>query len=174
YHFSDIKVLKIVSTGAYGYCYKGLIKNQRKTVLVKIIKYRGQSRKLLYKSFKNEIQRILSFLDHPNIVRYLGFGYQLVDKNIEFFILTEFVNGSTLKDIIYDVRINLPKKSVLKYSIEIASALEYIHSLGIYHMDIKPNNIVVDKKTDKCIIIDFGSSIINNQNCTSLLLNKVT
>lgn len=84
----------------------------------------------------------------------------------------EFVDGKSLHHIIHNEE-NLPAHVILKYSQQIISAIQTLHSKKIYHMDLKPNNIVLEKNSDQCKIIDFGSSILSIEDKKFHTMNQV-
>ncbi len=100
--------------------------------------------------FKREA-KLYSELEHPNIVPIYEVGFY---NNVGYIIM-KFIEGRTLKDII---RKNAPLElsDIVSYSLDILSALDYMHSKGIIHRDIKPANIMIENKTGRAILTDFG------------------
>ncbi len=95
--------------------------------------------------------RAAGMLAHPNIVTVFDVG----EVNGRPYIAMELLNGGAL-DSIMERGKGLPVPQVLQIGIQIANALDYAHSKGIYHRDVKPSNIlqVGDGRTVK--IADFG------------------
>jgi serine/threonine protein kinase len=90
-----------------------------------------------------------SALNHPNIVHI----YDIAEADGSPFIAMEFVAGKTLDQTIG--RKGLRVSEALRYSVQIADALEKAHAAGIVHRDLKPSNIMVT--TDGLVkILDFG------------------
>lgn len=93
--------------------------------------------------------RAASALSHPNILTI----YEIGETDGRRFMVTEYVNGQTLKDFLQNDR--LPIHEILNIAVQIISALEAAHAAGIVHRDIKPDNIMV--RRDGIIkILDFG------------------
>jgi len=115
--------------------------------------------KLFHESL-NEIE-ILENLDHPNIIKFI-YGYQ---DTKYVYLITELCTmslGKLINDpsLINDKYITgLPMKDALPIFKQILYALEYIHSKGIIHLDIKPNNIFICNGIVK--LADFGFSVKN-------------
>ncbi len=106
---------------------------------------------------------IQSTLDHPGIARSLG-----MDTNADppYFIV-ELVEGRSLRAILKD-RGKLPPPEVLAILDQILSVLEYAHSRGVIHQDIKPENILVSED-GQVKLTDFGlGQTVNGE---SLLLS---
>ena len=82
-------------------------------------------------AFSNELD-VLKKLKHPNIVELLGYG-------VDFPVLVYEYGEHTLRDLMKGLR----EGDCLKYALEVAEALRFIHSRGIVHGDIKPENILV-------------------------------
>jgi len=91
-------------------------------------------------------------LDHPNIVKLLT--VDIIDGNI--IMVMEYINGTNLEKIIDD-KVKLSVKVSLAYFRQILSALGYAHENKILHRDIRPSNIMIDKKNE-VKITDFGTS----------------
>jgi serine/threonine protein kinase/Flp pilus assembly protein TadD len=90
-----------------------------------------------------------SALNHPNILTI----YEIDEIDSEHFIATEFVDGYTLRDRIRMGPLNAG--DALDIGIQIASALNATHSVGIIHRDIKPDNIML--RHDGIVkVLDFG------------------
>lgn len=93
----------------------------------------------------------LKLLDHPAIIRPFYMG-----KTRTF--ATDFI-GSSLRTLILSKGVT--REALAAYAVQIAAGLSHIHSKGIVHFDLKPENIIVSGQTAK--IIDFGSAKYENE-----------
>lgn len=92
-------------------------------------------------------------IDHPNIIRYVEKGND-VDG---VFVLSEYIEGLTLKDFLETSPDYFHKKANLKKFIrQLLSALEYLHERQILHLDLKPENILITKIDSDVKIVDLG------------------
>ena len=100
--------------------------------------------------FIKEARTIFS-LNHPNIVRILD----VFEENGTAYYVMDYIEGESLGDMVKR-RGAIPEAEALGYVKDAASALEYIHSKNINHLDIKPGNLVLRHDDGKVLVIDFG------------------
>ena len=94
-------------------------------------------------------------LDHPNIVRYID---KKEDENGVPRLIIEYVDGFTLRELI-DGKMSVSQRDFDSIFSSILSALVYLHRQQVYHLDIKPENIIVTHKEHIAKLIDFGFAI---------------
>jgi eukaryotic-like serine/threonine-protein kinase len=104
------------------------------------------------KAFFDEA-RIVAHLDHPHIVRVLDFG--LID-HVPFLVMEYAPNGTLRKR--HPRGTIVPLTAALSYVEQIASALQYAHDKQLIHRDVKPSNMLIDKK-DEILLSDFGTAL---------------
>ncbi|MDG9701102.1 Stk1 family PASTA domain-containing Ser/Thr kinase [Streptomyces sp. DH37] len=103
--------------------------------------------------FRREAQSAAS-LNHPAIVAVYDTGEDYVDGISIPYIVMEYVDGSTLRELLHSGRKLLPERS-LEMCVGILQALEYSHRNGIVHRDIKPANVMLTR-SGQVKVMDFG------------------
>lgn len=103
--------------------------------------------------FRREAQSAAS-LNHPAIVAVYDTGEDYVDGVSIPYIVMEYVDGSTLRELLHSGRKLLPERT-LEMTIGILQALEYSHRNNIVHRDIKPANVMLTR-TGQVKVMDFG------------------
>ncbi|MFD7439930.1 Stk1 family PASTA domain-containing Ser/Thr kinase [Streptomyces sp. NPDC059909] len=103
--------------------------------------------------FRREAQSAAS-LNHPAIVAVYDTGEDYVEGVSIPYIVMEYVDGSTLRELLHSGRKLLPERT-LEMTIGILQALEYSHRNGIVHRDIKPANVMLTR-TGQVKVMDFG------------------
>ena len=91
--------------------------------------------------------RVVASLAHPNICTI----HSIEEENGKAFIVMEYVEGKTLKDLDQ----NVPLRQAIEIGTQVADGLAAAHEKGIVHRDIKPDNIMIHKD-GRVQIMDFG------------------
>ena len=102
--------------------------------------------------FKKEARRLRS-LSNPHIVKV----YDLFEENGTAYYVMDYVDGENLSARLKRTKAPLAESEVRNYLNQILDGLEAIHNEGMFHLDIKPANIMVDSH-DVVKLIDFGAS----------------
>lgn len=102
--------------------------------------------------FKKEARRLRK-MHNPHIVQV----HDLFEENGTAYYAMDFVDGESLSTRLKYSSKPLPEKEVLDILYQVLEALEEVHAKSIWHLDLKPGNIMVDKKGN-AMLIDFGAS----------------
>lgn len=164
---------KYINEGSFGVVYKVINKEDGKEYAAKISKSEisEEIEDDMIINLAREVN-ILSKLDHPSILSFIGYSPKNFKNKPHPVIVTEFSSGGTLEDAIELENNNLSKdgwndtkKLINIYGI--ASSLQYLHSLNIIHRDLRPSNVLLDDSLFPKLA-DFGlSKEITDENIES-------
>ncbi|MBC7088267.1 MAG: Stk1 family PASTA domain-containing Ser/Thr kinase [Tissierellales bacterium] len=147
------EILEQIGNGGMSTVYKAKCHLLDRYVAIKVLKEDLTNDEDFVKKFRKESQAAAS-LSHPNIVNIYDVGYENIDGKDIHYIVMEYINGKTLKEIIKE-KGKLNESEALNYSIQIAEALKHAHKNHIIHRDIKPHNIMITQ--DNIVkVTDFG------------------
>ncbi len=103
--------------------------------------------------FRREAQSAAS-LNHPSIVAVYDTGEDMAGPTHVPYIVMEYVDGRTLRELLRDDRRLLPERA-LEITDGVLRALDYSHRNGIVHRDIKPGNVMLTRQAE-VKVMDFG------------------
>eukprot|EP01138_Halocafeteria_seosinensis_P003214 gb/GECG01003288.1/.p1 GENE.gb/GECG01003288.1/~~gb/GECG01003288.1/.p1 ORF type:complete len:441 (+),score=37.92 gb/GECG01003288.1/:1-1323(+) len=140
----DYEVIRKIGRGKYSEVFEGINVYNRQRCVIKILK------PVKKKKIKREIKILQNLCGGPNIIKLLDV---VRDPNSKTPCLVfEHINNTDFK-VLYPTLCDF---DIRYYVHEILVGLEYCHSNGIMHRDIKPHNIVIDHENRKLRIIDWG------------------
>lgn len=143
------QVGKQIGQGSYAKVKLAFSKDHNTVVAIKIISKFRTPKDYLKNFLPREID-VVRGLQHPNLIRF----YQSIETTHRVFIIMEYAENGSLLDMIRIER-KLTEDKARKLFKQIVSVIEYIHSKGIVHRDIKCENMLFDK--NKVLkLIDFG------------------
>lgn len=147
------KAGEVLGQGSYAQVFKAFDVNTGELFAVKRIFFNPNNK--AQTRFINELESevsILSGIKSKHIVRY--FGSELIHDN--FCIYLEYLPGGSLAKLLYNLGA-LSEITVRAYMIQILKGLDYLHTNGVIHRDIKGANILLDSK-GMVKLSDFGCS----------------
>ena len=142
------RVVAKLGEGGMGVVYRAHDEVLHREVALKVVKKDANLDTATSQNLLHEA-RASSALAHPNICTI----YEVGETNGELYIVMELVQGRSLRDLCGDT--GLAPESVLRYGVQIASALARAHDKGIVHRDLKSANIVVTAE-GLVKVLDFG------------------
>lgn len=143
------ELLEQVGEGGMATVYKARCRILDRIVAVKVLKEEYSRDAGFVQKFRTEAQAAAR-LSHPNIVNIFDVGQ---DNDI-YFIVMEYVEGETLKDLI-EKTAPLPVDKAVDIAIMICDGIHHAHEKGIIHRDIKPHNILITP-SGMVKVADFG------------------
>lgn len=114
--------------------------------------------------FEQEALKIFS-LKNQHIVKVSA----VFDENNTIYYVMDYIEGGSLNDKLKSID-PLPEAQIQRYLGQILDALEYIHTKGMMHLDIKPSNIMLDAN-DNVVLIDFGASKVFDSSMMNKTIN---
>jgi len=119
------------------------------------------------KRFKNRELQIMRLVSHPNVVDLKAFFYSNGDKSqkkdeVYLNLVLEYVPETVYRASRHYVKLKtpMPMLQIKLYMYQLLRSLMYIHSVGICHRDIKPQNLLLNPGTGVLKLCDFGSAKI--------------
>jgi len=141
------EIVSTLGSGGMGQVYRARDTRLDRVVAIKVLPPDLTTRPDRDERFAREA-RAVAALSHPHICALHDFGR---DNGIDYLVM-EYLEGETLAERL--IAGPLPLAEVLRYSIEIADALDHAHRRGFVHRDLKPANVMVTKSGAK--LLDFG------------------
>lgn len=142
--------------GGFGKIIKGHDNDLERDIAIKILSdEKGVLPIADRERFRREA-RILAKLSHPNIPAIYDVVFNEDTKT--FLIVFQFVAGHNLRQILTsEGRCRLTE--VRTWFHQLASAIEYAHSIGVIHRDIKPENVIITPDRETAYLVDFGIAL---------------
>jgi serine/threonine protein kinase len=144
----NLEVTEILGQGGMGVVYKGRQPLLDRHVAIKLIRPDFGDDEDAQRRFVDEA-RALAKLTHPYIVSVFDCG----KAGDLYYLVMEYVPGTSLRQLIAQKAVS--DRDVLDFLPQIGEALQHAHDSGIVHRDVKPENILVDRR-NRVRLVDFG------------------
>lgn len=144
----NYEITELIGKGGMAGVYKAHQPSMNRTVAIKIMSQQFTGDELFVKRFKNEAE-LIAQLEHAHILPVYDFG----EEDGTLYIVMRYLPSGTLADRI--AANGMPLKDAVTIFVQIARALDYAHSRGVIHRDLKPGNILVDRQSNS-FLSDFG------------------
>eukprot|EP00668_Euglena_longa_P046440 GGOE01062125.1.p1 GENE.GGOE01062125.1~~GGOE01062125.1.p1 ORF type:complete len:615 (-),score=176.37 GGOE01062125.1:232-2076(-) len=141
---------ELLGQGGFGQVYLGMDMGNGKLIAVKQVDCRHLSTESELRQLKEEIS-LLKALSHPRIVHYLGFS----QAGTKFSILLEYVPGGSIRSLLSKFG-KFEESVISSYTNQLLHGLQYLHSCGVIHRDIKAANVLVSD-LGEIKVSDFGA-----------------
>lgn len=143
------RILWPVGHGAMGTVYLAYDPDLDRQIAIKVPFLDGPHAERLTQRFRREA-KLTASLRHPNICRVLDVDRQ---DGIDFLTM-DYVDGTSLETLLKSGPL-LPPVQAVQIVCKIASALQEAHAAGVIHRDVKPSNILIDRRGEP-VLTDFG------------------
>lgn len=144
----NLEVNEILGHGGMGVVYKGRQPLLDRNVAVKVVRPDLVDNPESQQRFLEEA-RALARLEHPYIVTVYDFG----KAGDLYYLVMQYVDGASLRSRIAEKTVT--ERDVLDFAPQIGEALQHAHDNGIVHRDVKPENVLVDRR-NRVRLVDFG------------------
>lgn len=145
------------------------LKLHSRSVVIKVLLQASLQDVYVVKKFRQEVEA-LARIDHPGVVSVLDAG-ELDDGKP--FIVMQYVSGMTLRSQIPSEGMNLERAGLILK--QIGAALDDVHHKGIFHRDLKPDNVMLQLRSDEeqVKIVDFGIAKVKDSVVAPSTINDV-
>jgi serine/threonine protein kinase len=141
--------LEFIDRGGMGAVYRAKQRSLNRIVAVKLLPISLRNRRVFAERFAREA-RALALLNHPNIVSVYDSGEA---SGGCLYYAMEYVKGTNLRRFMKEGRATA--KQLLGIAMQVCEALQFAHSRGVVHRDVKPANILIDEG-GRVKVADFG------------------
>lgn len=147
-------ITRMIARGGMADVYRAKQDGLDRDVAVKVMHVYLAQADTFVTRFKREASSVAK-MRHPHIIQLYDFDM----SGDHYYMVMEYISGRTLEQLIREQG-KLSLARVLEIAVPLADALEYAHSLGIIHRDIKPTNIMfTDSQCSYPILADFGINL---------------
>ncbi|NDJ35469.1 MAG: serine/threonine protein kinase [Chloroflexi bacterium] len=150
--FSD---MQLIGRGGMAEVYRAQHPTLNRPVAIKILPAHLADKKDFRVRFEREAKMIAQ-LKHPNIVHVYDYG----EHDSIYYMVMEFIDGHELSDILQETPLTVDE--MLPIIEDVTAALDYAHSQGVVHRDVKPSNIMLEQQgigsmqSTRAVLMDFG------------------
>jgi N-acetylneuraminic acid mutarotase len=144
------QIVSLPKNGGMASVFKAYQQTLDRYVAIKVMSPTLTNDPVFVRRFYEEARRTAK-LEHPNIVSIYDIGQT---PNGSLFIVMRFVDGLSLQELLTRERpLEVPRAS--RIALQVADALDFAHTWGIIHRDVKPSNIMIEPG-DRVTLMDFG------------------
>lgn len=141
----DYQLVRKLGRGKYSEVFEGInVSSDNSKCVIKILK------PVKKKKIKREIKILENLRGGPNIINLLAVVKDPISRTPS--LIFEYVNNTEFKQLYQ----TLSDFDIRYYLLELLKAIDYCHSMGIMHRDVKPHNVMIDHEKRKLRLIDWG------------------
>ncbi|PJB65592.1 MAG: hypothetical protein CO094_09620 [Anaerolineae bacterium CG_4_9_14_3_um_filter_57_17] len=153
---STFRIERVLGRGGMAQVYFGMDVKLQRPVAIKVIDARHRSKPAYAQRFIKEA-RAVARLRHENIIQI----YYADDENGLYYYVMDYIDGEDLAGMLSACAARgdlLPAAEVIRIGRALAVALDFAHSQGIIHRDVKPSNVLL-AKNGRVVLTDFGLAL---------------
>jgi len=150
------RIVGLLGKGGMGEVYRATDLTLGQSVALKFLPVTAAENRFLIERFHGEV-RIARQISHPNVCRV----YDIGEAEAMPYISMEYVDGEDLASLLPRIG-RLPADRAITTARKICAGLAAAHAKGVIHRDLKPQNIMMDKRGE-IVIMDFGLAAIADQ-----------
>lgn len=161
--YNRFKVAEPIGRGGFGKTY--LAKDTHKLndlCVVKQLAYQGEGtrgvQQKVVQLFEQEAQQLQQLGENPQIPTLLAY----FEEDSYLYLVQQFIEGNNLLKQL-EIQGKYSEEQIHQLLLDLLPILEYVHNQGTIHRDIKPENIMLRRKDNKAVLIDFGVSKLLSQ-----------
>jgi serine/threonine-protein kinase len=156
--FGNYVVVRELGRGAMAAVFIAYQKTLKRQVAIKLLPKALATSRIAQQQFRDEAETI-AVLNHPNIITIFDSG----EDDDYFFQVMQLIDGQDLAEILRKLnkhpvpaRRVMPMEHVLRLISEVLTGLAAAHEEGVIHQDLKPANILIENRSGRALIADFG------------------
>ncbi|MBD3347308.1 MAG: protein kinase [Chitinivibrionales bacterium] len=153
-----VTLLKLIGKGASGGVFLGFQRTLKRQVAVKIMPKSDKTTEASRELFRQEAEMV-AVLSHPNIIPIFEMG----EADDCYYQVIQVIKGQDLDSMIKNrlknpipTKRTIPLDDSIPLFMQALDGLAYAHAEGVVHQDIKPANILIEERTKRPLIADFG------------------
>jgi serine/threonine-protein kinase len=154
----NVTLIRELGRGVMGVVFVAFQKTLKRQVAVKVLAKSGENSQLARELFRDEGE-VVAVLSHPNISPIFEMG----EADDCFYQVMQLVDGIDLRSMLKRLPKHpipskrlMPLDEAISIIMQIADALGYAHEEGVVHQDIKPANILIETRSNRPLVADFG------------------
>jgi len=136
--FGNFEIIELIRGSQFGHYFKARDQQSGRLLTLKVLLGKAAENPEIVKRFKRE-QNVTMNIDHPNLVK----GYAAGSHHDQPYLATEYIVGTDLQTLIGQQG-SLPVAQAQDYVVQAARGLTQLHMQGVYHRNLKPQNLLVD------------------------------
>src|SRR5712692_4835276 len=164
--FGNCTIERIIGRGGMGAVFLAQQSRPVRTVALKVLiptpGFDAEQQRTFFERFRREADT-LAKLEHKNILPIYEYDEALVNQQRLAYLVMPFIRGGTLRERIDEMKRDGSRfdlRLVTSYIDQVADALDYAHSKGVVHRDIKPGNLLFHQD-GRLLLSDFGIVHLN-------------